>query len=225
MQADLLAARIAYRTGRMTNAGAGLAAVPIIDYRGYADDATNGEVHLRYHSFAMRQRLENANGRSDNQVMLHEDGRFGLYSSASPLLQRAITTMDRWITAIKADTGKGSQIDKIVRNKPADLLEGCNTRAASPTFIAERQLREQEGATACNQLYPSNSFPREVAGADVTGDIIKCHRKPLKQSDYAVPFTPAQWTRLEAIFPTGVCDWSKKGYEQQDLEGTWLSYD
>jgi hypothetical protein len=40
-----------------------------------------------------------------------------------------------------------------------------------------------------------------------------------------VPFTPAQWTRLEAIFPTGVCDWSKKGYEQQDLEGTWLSYD
>ena len=226
MQADLIATRIAYRTGRMTNAGAGLASVPIIDYRGYVDNATNGEVHLRYHSFEMRKRLENANGRSDNQVMVVEDGApFGLYSSNSPLLQRMATTMDRWITAIKADSGKGSQIDKIVRNRPADLLEGCMTRGANPTFIAERQIREQEASTQCNQLYPSNSFPREVAGADVATDIIKCHRKPLQQSDYALPLTPAQWARLQTIFPTGVCDWSKPGYEQQDLEGTWLSFD
>lgn len=226
MQADLLAVRTSYRTGRMTNGGAGLAAIPIIDYRAYADAAANGEVHLRYHSFSMRKRLENANGRSDNQVMVLEDGvPFGLYSSNSPLLQRMILTMDRWITAIKADQRKMSAVEKVVRNKPADLIEGCLTRGPNPTFIAERLIREQEGATPCNQLYPSNSFPREVAGEDIAADIIKCQRKAPRQSDYAVAFTSAQWARLLAIFPTGVCDWSKPGYEQQDLEGTWLRFD
>jgi hypothetical protein len=118
-----------------------------------------------------------------------------------------------------------SAADRIVRNKPADLIEGCMTRGTNPTFMAERQIREQEAATPCNQLYPSNSFPREVAGADIAADIIKCQRKALQQSDYAAPFTSAQWTRLQTIFPTGVCNWSKRGYEQQDLEGTWLTFD
>jgi len=39
-----------------------------------------------------------------------------------------------------------------------------------------------------------------------------------------VAFNDAEWARLNAIFPTGVCDWSKPGVEQQDLEGTWLSF-
>ncbi len=49
-----------------------------------------------------------------------KDNRYGLYSNASLLLQRMILTMDRWITAIKADTGRGAKIDKIARNKLAD---------------------------------------------------------------------------------------------------------
>ncbi|PYS15515.1 MAG: hypothetical protein DMG17_14515 [Acidobacteria bacterium] len=74
-------------------------------------------------------------------------------------------------------------------------------------------------------LYPTNSFPREVAGADVASDIVKCQLKPLTPSDYAVAFTPAQWARLQAIFPSGVCDWSKPGIEQQDLLGTWVFFE
>jgi hypothetical protein len=132
--------------------------------------------------------------------------------------------MDRWISAINADRGKGRPIDKVLRNRPADLLEGCNTRDPAPTFIAQRQVREQEANTACGQLYPTNSFPREVAGADIAADIIKCERKPLRQRDYAVAFTPAQWARLQAAFPSGVCDWSKRGVEQQDAE-TWVAID
>lgn len=30
---------------------------------------------------------------------------------------------------------------------------------------------------------------------------------------------------LQAIFPSGVCDWSKRGYEPQDLDGTWQVID
>ncbi|MGB8434698.1 MAG: DUF6351 family protein [Burkholderiales bacterium] len=223
--ADLTAARAAYRTGRLTNGGGGLSQIPIIDYRGYNDEVPNGDIHVRYHSFSMRERLDKANGRHDNQIMLHEDNRYGLYSNASPLLQRAILTMDRWITAIKADKRHIPQIEKVVQNKPSDLKEGCNTRDAVPTFIAEGQKREQVATTACGTLYPTNSFPREVAGANVAADIIKCQTRKLKKSSYAVSFTPTQWARMEAIFPEGVCDWSKRGLEQQDLQGTWVFFD
>jgi hypothetical protein len=64
-----------------------------------------------------------------------------------------------------------------------------------------------------------------VAGADVAADIIKCQRRSPRRSDYDVAFSDAQWAKLNAIFPTGVCDWSKRGYEQQDLDGTWQVID
>jgi hypothetical protein len=217
------AMRAAYRTGRLTNGGGGLADIPIIDYRAYNDVVPGGDIHVRYHSFSMRERLRKANGHAANHVMVIEDNRYGLYSNDSPLLQRMILTMDRWITAIKADHRPGRQIDKVVRNKPADLLEGCNTKDANPTFIAQKQTRDP--STTCHQLYPSNSFPREVAGAGVASDIIKCKLMPLRKRDFDVSFTPAQWSRLQAVFPSGVCDWDKRGVEQQDLKGTWLVFD
>jgi len=40
-----------------------------------------------------------------------------------------------------------------------------------------------------------------------------------------VAFKPAQWARLQAIFPNGVCDWSKLGIEQQDLLGTRVFFE
>ena len=223
--ADLSAARAAYQTGRLTSGRGGLASVPIIDFRDYNDALPGGDIHVRYHSFSMRKRLDKANGRHDNQVMVVNDNRFGLYSTANPLLREAILKMDRWITAIKADTRDIREIDKVVENKPADVQEGCYSRDPTPVFIAQAQVREQEAITTCGMLYPTNSFPREVAGADVASDIVKCQLKPLTPSDYAVAFTPAQWARLQAIFPSGVCDWFKPGIEQQDLLGTWVFFE
>ena len=223
--ADLSAARAAYQSGRLTSGRGGLASVPIIDFRDYNDALPGGDIHVRYHSFSMRKRLDKANGRHDNQVMVVNDNRFGLYSTANPLLREAILKMDRWITAIKADTRDIREIDKVVQNKPADVQEGCYSRDPTPVFIAQAQVREQEAITTCGMLYPTNSFPREVAGADVASDIVKCQLKPLTPSDYAVAFTPAQWARLQAIFPSGVCDWSKPGIEQQDLLGTWVFFE
>ncbi len=220
--ADLAAARAAYRSGRLTNGGGGLASIPIIDYRAYNDEVASGDIHVRYHSFSMRERLMKANGRTDNQIMVVEDNRRGLYSNDSPLLQRSILAMDRWITAIRNDARDIPQIDKVVQNKPADVREGCNTRDLAPTFIAQSQVRDP--ATSCENLYPSNSFPREVAGAAVSADIVKCQTKPLSATDYAVPFMPAQWTKLMTIFPAGVCDWTKPGLEQQGLAGTWQRF-
>ncbi|NLD68280.1 MAG: hypothetical protein GX644_05645 [Limnobacter sp.] len=216
---DLQATRVAYTSGRLTNGGGGLKDIPIIDYRAYSDDNPIGDIHLRYHSFSMRERLVKANGHADNHVMLVEDFRYGYYSSASPMLLGALKSMDEWLARIEADTSDDPQSVKVVRNKPPTLVEGCLTRdPAAPTFIAEPQIR---GQGQCEALYPSSPAPREVAGADVASDIIKCQLKPVSPDDYPMSFDSTQWARLQAVFPTGVCDWSKPGVEQQGLAGTW----
>ena len=221
--ADPIAMRNAYQTGRLTNGGGGLKDVPIIDYRNYTDDNPIGDIHLRYHSFSMRERLRKANGTADNQVMLVEGAfaQYGYYSSQSPLLLRALSEMDKWLAAIAADASDAPKSVKVIRNKPPTLQEGCNTRDANPTFIAEQMVR---GQGRCEALYPSSPPPREVAGAPVAHDIIKCQLKPVSLADYRVPFSAPQQARLAQVFPAGVCDWSRPGAEQQGLRGTWLTF-
>ena len=60
-----------------------------------------------------------------------------------------------------------------------------------------------------------------MAGQSVRSDIIKCQLRPIAASDYKVTFTAAEMTRLRAIFPDGVCDWSKPGVGQSEPLGPW----
>jgi hypothetical protein len=95
------------------------------------------------------------------------------------------------------------------------------TRDANPTFIAEKQ---QIDSGQCAALYPVPLNTRAVAGGPTSNDVIKCQLKPVTMTDYKVAFTATQQTRLNTIFPAGVCDYSKAGVEQQPLAGTWLSF-
>jgi hypothetical protein len=63
-----------------------------------------------------------------------------------------------------------------------------------------------------------------VAGESIATDNNKCQLKPLRRSDYTpVQFTDAQWAQIEQAFPTGVCDWSKPGVDEQDTI-PWQTY-
>ena len=222
---DQDALKAAYEGGRITNGGLGLAMIPIIDYRGYVDQPENGgEVHSRFHSFSMRQRLLNANGTFDNQVMLVEDGRAGttgLFGDTSPVLSHALTQMDQWLTSLTANGSTDPIIARIRRARPADLVDACFTNNGT-VKIAELQV--YQGPTRCNQLYPSFSTPRMVAGEPLSNDVLKCRLKSIKLSDYSVSFTSAEADQLRAIFPKGVCDFSKPGVGQEPTEGTWLYF-
>jgi hypothetical protein len=66
----------------------------------------------------------------------------------------------------------------------------------------------------CRPAFPYFGAPRIAAGGPVSHDVIKCQLKPLDQADYSLQFTADQWARLQAAFPTGVCDWSKPGVDQ-----------
>ncbi|MBI4888507.1 MAG: hypothetical protein HY824_15535 [Acidobacteria bacterium] len=218
MAADLAATRAAYRTGRMGNGGGGLATTPIIDYRTYYDDQPGGDVHLRFHSFSTRARLEKANGYSDNMVMLLQDKRYGDFDTTSPVLVQALAQMDQWLTTLSKDTSADPAIARLRRARPAELVEGCWSKDEAPQRIAEK-LQYRSGR--CNELYPAFSFPRGVAGAPISNDVIKCQLKPPSAADYKAAFSADETARLRRIFPEGVCDWSKPGVGQERLTGTW----
>jgi hypothetical protein len=217
--ADRDALRIAYESGRILSGGGGLAETPVIDYRGYSD-FNKGDPHMRFYSFSTRARLAAANGHADNHVMLVEDGaKYGLFSTRSPLAREAIEQMDRWLTAIAADPSSGSQAAKVVRARPADLVDACIDKDGKK--ITETQRFR---AGVCNEFFPSHASPYLVAGMPLAHNVVKCQLKPIVAEDYRVPIGRAELDRLKAIFPEGVCDYSKPGLEQRPLKGTWLSF-
>jgi hypothetical protein len=217
---DQVAIRAAYRSGRLTSGGGGLATTPIIDIRGYHDDDPAGNIHVRFHSFTLRERLIKANGHADNQIMLMEDAKWG-DSSRSPVFREALGQMDQWLTKLSEDSSSDTKIVKLRRAKPADLVDACWTRGDVAEKIVEKQVY---GAGRCEALYPANSFPRGVAGESVAADIIKCQLEPIDPADYKASFTPDEMARLKRIFQGGVCDWSKPGVDQQPLAGTWQTF-
>jgi hypothetical protein len=73
-------------------------------------------------------------------------------------------------------------------------------------------------------MYPVHSEPRLIAGAPLTNDILKCQLKPIDYADYKVTFSAAQKTRMESIFSSGVCDFSRPGVGQVPLKGTYQRY-
>jgi len=122
---------------------------------------------------------------------------------------------------VKADNSDASPRAKVVRNKPAQAVDGCWSNAT--TFIAEPQIFGSAPTTQCNTLFPSYAFPRYIAGGPLKANVYKCQLKAIDPADYAVAFTSQELARLQAIFPTGVCDFRRRGVGYRPVV-TWPSF-
>lgn len=219
--ADPQALHAVYQTGRVVNGGLGLGQLPIIDVRPYRDGLPAGDVHLKFHSFSLRARLQRANGSFANDVLLVGPAPAqGQNPGSTPSWDLyAIQKMDEWLTNLSKDTSADAAAKKIARAKPADLVDSCYT----PT--GERIVEPQTFTGGkCNEFYPTGKSPRIVAGGPVSNDVLKCQLKPIDGKDYQVMFTSTEKTRLSTIFPQGVCDWSKPGVEQKAPTATWRAF-
>jgi hypothetical protein len=203
-EADPAALEIAYRSGRVTYPREA-AKVPIIDLRG----TSNLEIHSDFHSYAMRQRLIQANGHADNQI---------IWTSAVPLLgdpignQAAFLLIDKWLANIEADTSTDPLEVTVLRNKPVEAVDAC--------WIAGKKVTDMN---LCRAAFPYFGDPRIAAGGPLADNILKCQLEPVDRGDYKVDFTNDQWERLKRIFATGVCDYSKPGVGQQPSV-PWLTF-
>ena len=84
----------------------------------------------------------------------------------------------------------------------------------------------------CNAMYPASSFPRFEAGEPLPSRAMQCQFRPVTAVDYAgYASRNSTWTgatrdvdlaALRAVFPGGVCDYTKPGLQEQPLAGTWV---
>jgi hypothetical protein len=213
-QGDLEAIAAAYRTGRVVTAGEHLT-LPIIDTRDYRDQ--RADIHTKIRTFAFLDRLQRANGTTANQV------NWLTASTAPPspnLARMALLAHNEWLEGIRADTSSDSQAEKVIRNKPAWVRDACWDAAG----VVHEEPFTLDPGSVCNTLFPVYGTVRIAAGAPVGGDILKCSLRAADARRYAVPFTSAQQKRLKAVFPKGVCDYSKPGVKQEPLADTWLDF-
>ncbi len=192
--ADLLP-RI-YSSGLHSNAK-NLSQVAIIDLR----PELGADIHMSWRSLQQRARLDAGNGGHDNHVIRATQGPL-----TRAMADQSFAMMDRWLSAIESDTSAIPLAQKVVRNKPADLKDVCLADGGRTLALDD---------PACS--FKPTLSPRQVAGGPRAEDVYQCQRKPLSfaSQDYpGVTFSAAQQARLAAVFPTGVCDWSKPGTGQ-----------
>ncbi|NOT63088.1 MAG: hypothetical protein HOP19_23005 [Acidobacteria bacterium] len=214
---DDVATRALYASGLINSGGGGLANVPILHARPYTDAI--GDIHDRHRDLTIRARLQRANQRSDNQIIWTGPP---IQRGATPVTDLAALSLDamtKWLDALTADPAP-LNTDKVVRHKPAEAIDACWDAQG----VRINETASFDGKGKCNAFYPVHSEPRMVAGAPLTNDIAKCQLKAINFADYQVIFSAAQQARMKAVFPTGVCDFSKPGMGQAPIKGTYQRY-
>jgi Tannase-like family of unknown function (DUF6351) len=202
---DPLAIRRAYESGLQLSGAGGLKSIPVFDITGGMNE--DGGYHYQWFHFAQRDRMRSAAGDAANHVMWR--------GNPVPFAKAWSTFMD-WVEAANADTSSLSAREKVLRHKPDSAVDGC--WRSPDEFIAERQSFDRLPSSRCNALFPSYAFPRYIAGGPLAADIIKCRLKPPERKDYEIKFDDEEWKHLSAVFPQGVCDWSKPGAEGRALK-------
>jgi hypothetical protein len=128
--------------------------------------------------------------------------------------------MDRWLDAVSKDHSAKTLEQKVADDRPADVHDQCSD-------ISGIEQVDAPGVGPVCQLdavQTKFSTPAMVAGESIATDTNSCRLKPLSQADYyPITFTDAQWQQLQKAFPTGVCDWSKRGIGQQSTI-PWQTY-
>jgi hypothetical protein len=213
-QADPIALRIAYETGRVNAGGGSLGSIPIVDSRPYTDPT--GDIHDSFRSFATRARLMAATGRADNHVILRLPPRGGGAGDRADRVD-PIRLVDAWLDNVANDESEDPPAVKVARNKPADAVDACWTPTGE-RIVEPASYTADEG---CNGLYPPHADPRIAAGGPLADDVLKCALKPIDPDDYRSALTAGQLSRLEAAFPDGVCDYTRPGVEQRAPARTW----
>ncbi|MDM0074073.1 DUF6351 family protein [Variovorax sp. J2P1-59] len=207
--ADAAGLQIAYQSG-IVSSGAQLSKLPIIDLRGYDE----GGIHYIWRSFAERDRLDQDGGGHGNQVMW----RFGTGLVApAPLTLQSFLMMDTWLsslvtTAPKATLNSERTSAQVLASKPSTAFDYCylSTDTTFSTKVTDQAICDADPKLAIH------SSPRQVSGGPRAENILKCTLKPLNFGEYpGITFTGTQQGRLQAVFSTGVCDYTKPGVGQQ----------
>lgn len=184
--------------------------IPIIDARYYMEHQL--DMHNTHQSFAARQRMLDAVGHHDNQLIWFVDARPG-QAEHDPTLD-AFEVLHEWITNIQDDPDAG-----VAGNRPADAADACwqtdGTLIASGDEVWSGVI-DDEASGPCTDAFEMFTTSRIEAGAPINGDVFKCHTMSIstavEEGIYGdwVP-TDEESNRLVEIHREGVCDYGLPG--------------
>ena len=214
--ADPTALGIAYRAGIVAS-GTNLGKVPIIDSRGWDEQG----FHYIWRTFSERARIDAANGGNHGNQVIWRYGTGLLPATAAQA--RAVTlqsflTMDEWLSELNVSSPKPTV--NSVRTQ-ADVIAARPEAAHDLCYLTgdtdfTTPVTDMTRCDADPRLV-MHASPRQIAGGSLQENILKCQLKPLVPADYAPAVLDAsQLARLNAVFPGGVCDWTKPGVGQQE---------
>lgn len=202
---DPIAMRAAYTSGHVFT---GRLEVPAIDHRQYMEREL--DMHNSHQSFAVRKRVLDRMGHSDNLVIWFTDTIPNTPKASQSL--EALEVMDQWLANMRANPSAG-----IAASKPARAVDACYDKDGQRMYGgagAWSGILDGAAPGVCTQAFPLYRTSRIVAGAPIEGAIYDCAKKTVKAAvadgTYA-PWTPnaAEIAKLEQIFPEGVCDYSR----------------
>jgi hypothetical protein len=205
VRGDIDAMRAVYRAGLVFM---GDIDIPIIDWRPYLEPAL--DMHNSHQSFAVRQRMRNADGDAGNMVVWFTDNVNG--RAAFDQTPEALEVIDEWMANVRANPSLGA-----AGNKPPRATDRCFNGQGQEIAAGDGVwdgILDAKPAGACTQRFPVYSTTRRVAGGPFEQSIFKCQLIPVDQAvgrgfyGQWAP-TPEQVDRLETIFPEGVCDYTK----------------
>jgi hypothetical protein len=207
---DVVAIRNAWVRGHVFRGDLG---IPMIDNRTYMEHQL--DMHNTHQSFAARQRIVDAMGHHDNQVVWFTDARPERAQVSQTL--RALGVLHDWITNIKANPAAG-----VGGNRPAAAVDSC--WQTDGTLIAAGDdvwagVLDDRPMGPCAETFELYSTSRIQAGAPITGDVFKCRTVPVNRAVATGMYGDwqpdrAELQRLREIFPQGVCDYSRAGLGQ-----------
>ena len=193
----------AYRSGLVFD---GKIDIPIIDWRHYLDGELN--MHNARQSFAARARMLE-HGDASNQVIWFTDARPARAFDQTPM---ALSVMDQWLENIRSHPALS-----VAANKPADAVDRCFATNGTPIYAgadAWNGILNGGPLGPCASVFPIHGTSRTVAGGPFDEELYKCKLQPLAAAINRGLY--GSWqpgsteiARLEQIYPTGVCDYSK----------------
>ena len=204
-EGDLAAMHAAYNRGLYFD---GDIDIPLIDGRDYLEEQL--DMHNSHQSFASRQRMLDRDGDASNQLIWFVDARpSGAEFDPTP---EAFEVIDEWMANIRRHPNRG-----VDRNKPALATDRCFTAQGDEIARGDAVwsgIVDDDSDGPCTEEFPLHSTSRIVAGGPLRGGVYKCALQPVARAIARGLYgswnpTAAERTRLEEIFPTGVCDYSK----------------
>jgi Tannase-like family of unknown function (DUF6351) len=203
-EGDIAAMHAAYTRGLYFD---GDIDIPLIDWRHYLEDEL--DMHNSHQSFASRRRMLDRDGRASNQVIWFTDARPARAFDQTP---EAFEVMDEWMANIRRHPKRG-----VAGNKPSLATDRCFTTqgdeiARGPDVWDGILDRGPDGP--CTERFPLYSTSRIVAGGPLRGGVYKCALQSVQRAVARGVYgswqpSAAERQRLEEIFPTGVCDYSR----------------